>query len=69
MTLKRDLTDYGLCSSMFKMPQNKSEWAKYMLSDEQVNFFEKNGYLSNVKLLEEDQVAQLREELVSIMDV
>lgn len=69
MTLNRDLASYGtLCSNMFKMPQTKSEWAKYMLSDEQVKFFEKNGYLSDVKLLEEDQIAQLREELVSVMD-
>lgn len=69
MVAKRDLADYGfLCSNLFKWPQNKSEWAKYRLSDEQVEFFNKNGYLSGVKLLEEDQVEQLREELKEIMD-
>lgn len=69
MELKRDLADYkSLCSKMFEWPQNKSDWAKYRLSDEQVKFFETNGYLSGVKLLEEDQVEQLREELTEVMD-
>ena len=69
MNLSRDLADYGnLVSDMFKWPKNKSDWAKYRLSDEQVNQFKTLGYVSNIKLLEEDQVAQLNEELLSIMD-
>lgn len=69
MNLSRDLADYGnLVSDMFKWPENKSDWAKYRLSDEQVNQFKTLGYVSNIKLLEEDQVAQLNEELLSVMD-
>ena len=69
MTLKRDLAEYSrLVSKMFKWPESKSDWAKYRLSEEQVGFFKQEGYLSNLKLLEEDQVEQLREELLTIMD-
>ena len=67
--MERDLAQYSkLVSKMFKWPENKSDWAKYRLSEEQVDFFNKEGYLSNIKLLEEDQVEQLREELLTIMD-
>lgn len=69
MSLNRDLAEYSkLVSSMFDWPKNKRDWAKYRLSDEQVQFFEHKGYLTNIKLLEEDQVEQLREELLQIMD-
>ena len=69
MNLQRDLAAYGkLVSNMFKWPETKSDWAKYRLSDEQVKFFETHGYLAGIKLLEEDQVEQLREELLEIMD-
>lgn len=69
MKLNRDLAEYGkLVSDLFKWPETKSEWAKYRLTDEQVKFYEDHGYLANIKLLEEDQVEQLREELLSIMD-
>ncbi len=34
-------------------------WEKYRLSDEQVAFFNENGYLSNIRILSDEQVAQL----------
>lgn len=69
MNLSRDLADHSnLVSEMFKWPETKSDWAKYRLSDEQVNHFKEKGFVANIKLLEPDQVDQLREELLSIMD-
>ncbi len=69
MTLNRDLAEYSkLVSNMFKWPETKSDWAKYRLSNEQVEQFNTIGYVSGIKLLEEDQVAQLNQELLSIMD-
>jgi len=69
MGLKEDLSEYGkLISDMFRWPVTDSEWKKYMLSGKQVAFFNENGYVSNVKLLETDQVDQLNEELKLIMD-
>jgi hypothetical protein len=70
MPLSRDLADHSKpVSKMFSWPKNKSEWAKYKLSEDQLEHFKTYGYISNIKLLEEDQVDQLNEELNTIMDV
>ncbi len=69
MGLKKDLSEYSqLVSNMFHWPESAMEWEKYMLSDQQVDFFNKNGYLSNIKLMEPNQVELLNEELTQIMD-
>jgi len=69
MKLSRDLAEHGhLITSLFSIPLNSQEWDKYRLSKEQVLYFEENGYLSDVKLLEEDQVEILNNELLEIMD-
>jgi len=69
MGLKEDLSEYSkLVSDMFRWPVTDSEWKKYKLSGEQIAFFNRNGYVSNVKLLETDQVDQLNDELKLIMD-
>jgi ectoine hydroxylase-related dioxygenase (phytanoyl-CoA dioxygenase family) len=69
MSIVKDLSEVGsLVSDLFSWPSNKDEWDQYRLSDEQVNFFNEHGYLSNVKLLTDEQVEQLRGELVEIMD-
>lgn len=65
----RDLSQYHeLISGLFKQPTNQDEWEQYRLSDDQVAFFHENGYLSNIKLLEEWQVDVLNEELVAATD-
>ena len=43
-------------------------WERYRLSNEQLAFFHEYGYLSNVKLLEQPQIDQLRDELSAITD-
>lgn len=69
MKLSRDLADYNRpISEMFTIPANDQEWEKYRLSDDQVVFFEEHGYLSDIKLLEEDQVEQLNKELLEVMN-
>ncbi|OJV14724.1 MAG: phytanoyl-CoA dioxygenase family protein [Dyadobacter sp. 50-39] len=65
----RDLSQYHeLISGLFKQPTNQDEGEQYRLSDDQVAFFHENGYLSNIKLLEEWQVDVLNEELVAATD-
>ncbi|RYD87690.1 MAG: phytanoyl-CoA dioxygenase family protein [Sphingobacteriales bacterium] len=59
-------TIHALISDMFKIPQTPEEWDKYRLTDEQVAFFHKNGYVNNIKLLEEWQVDKLNAELTEI---
>jgi ectoine hydroxylase-related dioxygenase (phytanoyl-CoA dioxygenase family) len=70
MQLSRDLSNYEhLVSDMFKWPETANEWAKFKLTEEQLEFFNKNGYLSGIKLLEEWQVDLLREQLHGVMDI
>lgn len=69
MTRDRDLATYHqLVSDMFKWPDSKQAWDAYRLSDAQVQHFQKYGFVSGIKLLEEEQVDQLNEELTQIMD-
>ncbi len=69
MKKSRDLSAYSQpVSRMFNWPGTKDEWKKYRLPEEDVAFFQKNGYLSGVRLLEEEHIEQLREELLSVMD-
>lgn len=64
-----DLSEHHqLVSDFFKWPTNKAEWEQYKLSQEQIDFFNENGYIANLKFLEEWQVDQLNEELAAIAD-
>ena len=68
-TSVKDLSDYHhMMSDMFKIPQSEEDWEPYRLTDDQVEFFHQNGYLHNVKLLEEWQVDVLNRELAGIAD-
>ncbi|AHM61143.1 Phytanoyl-CoA dioxygenase [Flammeovirgaceae bacterium 311] len=68
-TLLKDLSGYHqLISDLFKQPATKAEWDQYKLSKEQIEFYKENGYLSNVKLLEEWQIERLNKELAEIAD-
>ena len=69
MKYSRDLADYDrMITKMFTIPTDSNEWEKYRLSEEQIAFFNENGYVSGIKLLEENQVEQLNSELYQIMD-
>lgn len=59
---------HQMISEMFPRISAKREWEKYKLSDEQVEFFNENGYLADIKILEEEQVDQLNKELAEIAD-
>lgn len=69
MQLSGDLSKSShLVSEMFRWPDSSREWNKYKLSEEQVNFFNANGYLSGIKLLEDWQVDELNRQLLEVMD-
>lgn len=55
-------------SEMFRIPQSESEWDQYRLSEEQVAFFKENGYLAGVRMLDDDQVEVLRNELTELFN-
>ncbi len=69
MNTIKDLSKiHSLIGDMFQWPETKTGWEQYKLSKEQVNFFNENGYLPNIKLLEAWQVDQLNHELEEIQD-
>ncbi|HEY4154625.1 MAG TPA: phytanoyl-CoA dioxygenase family protein [Puia sp.] len=59
---------HGLINELFQWPSNKKEWDQFRLSEEQVAHFEESGYVSGIKLLDEQQVAVLKNELLELAD-
>jgi ectoine hydroxylase-related dioxygenase (phytanoyl-CoA dioxygenase family) len=55
-------------SGMFEQPLTSEEWKRYRLSDEQVEFFDENGYVAGIRVLNDEQVDQLREVLSVLID-
>jgi ectoine hydroxylase-related dioxygenase (phytanoyl-CoA dioxygenase family) len=67
MKLKEDLSEYHKpVTAAFSSGISRKDWEKYRLTDEQVAFFHENGFLANVPLLDDKQVALLNEELDEI---
>ncbi len=59
---------HHLTGDLFSWPATAAEWKQYLLSKEQVDFFKENGYLAGIKMLEEWQVEQLRNELKELTE-
>jgi ectoine hydroxylase-related dioxygenase (phytanoyl-CoA dioxygenase family) len=69
MQIQRDFsTHHEMISEMFPKLSAKDAWEQYQLSEEQVAFFHENGYLDQIKLLEQSQIEKLRTELAVILD-
>jgi ectoine hydroxylase-related dioxygenase (phytanoyl-CoA dioxygenase family) len=67
--MPEDLANYSHPITSFAPPPvTSSGWRKYRLRDEQVAFFHENGYLSGIRILTDEQVDQLREELRGLVD-
>ncbi len=54
--------------NLFSLPQTRDEWLRYRLSEEQVEFYRREGYLAGIKVLDEAQVDALCRELESLFD-
>jgi hypothetical protein len=59
---------HRLAGDLFKQPGNPSEWKQYELTKDQIEFFNENGYLGGIRLLDERQVDILRKELEEVTD-
>jgi len=68
MPVKDLSTIHQLISDLFQWPDTPEEWKQYELSKEQVEFFNKNGFVSGIKMLDEKQVEKIRNELAEIAD-
>jgi hypothetical protein len=56
-------------TELFKWPATAAEWEQYKLSQEQIDFFHENGFLAGVKMLEENQIGFLKNEIAALADV
>lgn len=68
MQVKDLSTVHHLVSDLFKWPSTKAEWDQYKLTEEQIDFFNTNGYLGNIKMLDEQQIERLKKELAELVD-
>lgn len=55
-------------SDLFSFPSNPEEWEPYKLTQDQIDFFNEQGYLSDIKMLNEKQIAVLKQELEEVSD-
>jgi ectoine hydroxylase-related dioxygenase (phytanoyl-CoA dioxygenase family) len=55
-------------AKLFPQPKNRQEWDRYRLKPEQVEFFRENGFLSGIRVLNDEQIDALRKELAEIVD-
>ena len=70
IALSIDLADFSHpVANIFEQPANATDWEQYVLSEEQIRFFEENGYLKGIKILTEEQVELLNTELVKLQSV
>jgi ectoine hydroxylase-related dioxygenase (phytanoyl-CoA dioxygenase family) len=54
---------HRMLSGLFTEPATAGDWARYRLLPDQIEFFERQGYLVGVRVLSDSQVERLREEL------
>ena len=59
---------HNLVGDLFEKPQTPDGWAQYRLSEEQVQFYQENGYLAGIKLLNDEQIEVLRKELAELVN-
>jgi ectoine hydroxylase-related dioxygenase (phytanoyl-CoA dioxygenase family) len=55
-------------TELFPLPNSWKELSRYQLLDEQVAFYEEQGYLAGVRLFNDSQVDALRDELEALLD-
>src|SRR5215218_4000397 len=59
---------HELVGNLFRLPQTQKEWERYRLTDEQVRFYHEQGYLAGIRILTDEQIALLRDELAELFD-
>ena len=61
-------THHGLIGNLFTKPAMPEDWSRYGLSDEQIEFYREHGYLAGVRMLDDEQLETLREEVGELID-
>jgi ectoine hydroxylase-related dioxygenase (phytanoyl-CoA dioxygenase family) len=69
LAMHDDLSHYHQpVTDLFTLPQTVDDWARYRLSDEQIEFYKVNGYVAGIRVLTGEQVDVLRRELSALVD-
>jgi ectoine hydroxylase-related dioxygenase (phytanoyl-CoA dioxygenase family) len=67
--MQQDLSVYHRpIDNHFLKPSQIRDWERYRLSDEQLRFFRENGYLAGLRILDDEQIETLRDELKDLMN-
>jgi hypothetical protein len=62
--MTQDLSIYDKpVGSFVRLPETPDEWRQYRLSEEQVAFYREKGYVAGIRILDDDQVEILLEQL------
>jgi len=61
-------TRHELVGDLVSLPNTPAEWNRYKLTDQQVAFYHEHGYLAGVRILDDEQIAQLQAELIEFFD-
>jgi ectoine hydroxylase-related dioxygenase (phytanoyl-CoA dioxygenase family) len=61
-------TRHDLISDLFTIPATSEEWSAYRLTDDQVDFYHRYGYLAGLRMLSDKQVETLRQEFKELID-
>lgn len=68
--LSIDLADYGApISNLFDQPKNAKDWEQYVLSEDHISFFKKNGFVNGIKIMTGEQVDMLNDELTKLQSL
>ena len=59
---------HGYVGNLFAKPSRPEEWASYRLGEEQVEFYREHGYVAGVRMLNDEQIDVLREEVSALVD-
>jgi Phytanoyl-CoA dioxygenase (PhyH) len=55
-------------SELFRQPIALEDWNQYSLTNDQIEFFHASGYLAGIRVLNDEQVDILRQELTTLID-
>jgi ectoine hydroxylase-related dioxygenase (phytanoyl-CoA dioxygenase family) len=61
-------TSHELVGDLFQLPASREALQRHQLTDQQIESYRENGYLAGVRVLSEEQVDRLLEELGDLMD-
>ena len=67
--MTRDLSiEHRTITNLFPLPATGNDWNRYRLANDQVEFFQREGYLAGIRVLNNEQIDILHRELAELID-